>query len=198
MPRDGRWCTCRDECGPLNPARGCPTGQMIRGTALVMSVACLSLAGCRGGSSQPVPAPTVQPQPSGTTETLAWENGMGTTLRGLHLRPVLGVVALPASPTADALSTGRLRDRAYHGSSPSLRGWSGQVRPSSYVPKRRQPLWGSPGTLTRGRRHRRVHSGSVVASRHDIGIGWPSSVATMSIRPRASSFWSTPRPDNVG
>jgi hypothetical protein len=52
----------------------------------------------------------MRPEPPPSTDTLACANGMGTKLRGLDLQPVLGVVALPASPTAKALGTGRLED----------------------------------------------------------------------------------------
>jgi hypothetical protein len=83
---------------------------MIRWAACVLSAACLSVAGCTPDSGHPVPAPTTQPEPPPVSDTLTCATGMGTKLRGLNLQPVRGVVALPASPSAAALGTGRLGD----------------------------------------------------------------------------------------
>jgi hypothetical protein len=83
---------------------------MIRRVACVLSAACLSVAGCTADSGHPIPAPTTRPEPPAVADTLTCANGMGTKLRGLHLQPVLGVVALPAEPTAAALGTARLKD----------------------------------------------------------------------------------------
>lgn len=86
----------------------CSTGWMMRWAAVVLSAACLSMVGCTAHSRQPIPAPTSQPVPVPVSEPLACVNGISTKLTGQHLRPLLGVVALPTSPTAPALGTARL------------------------------------------------------------------------------------------
>lgn len=81
----------------------------MRRAACALGAACFSLAGCTGGSSHLAPAPTTD-GPSPSSAVLDCVNGMGTTLRGRDVQPVLGVVALPASPAAAALGTGRLEE----------------------------------------------------------------------------------------
>jgi hypothetical protein len=82
----------------------------MRWAACILSSACLSVAGCTADSGHSVPAPTTHPQPSPASDALRCANGMGTKLRDFDLQPVLGVVALPVSPTTAALGTGRLGD----------------------------------------------------------------------------------------
>jgi hypothetical protein len=81
---------------------------MVRPTACVLTAACFMLAGCTADSGHPVLLPTRTPGPSTLSVTLDCANGIGTDLRAKDLQVVLGVVALPASPKAAALGTGRL------------------------------------------------------------------------------------------
>jgi hypothetical protein len=76
--------------------------------ARVLTAACFTLAGCTADSGHAVP-PLATPEPSTGSVTLdCANNGIGTKPPAHSLRVVLGVVALPASPTAAALQTGRL------------------------------------------------------------------------------------------
>jgi hypothetical protein len=80
----------------------------MRRIAGVLTAACFILASCTadsGGGSAPLLAPESS---SASVTTLDCANGVSTDLRARDLQVVLGVVALPASPTAAALQTGRL------------------------------------------------------------------------------------------
>lgn len=85
---------------------------MRRWAAFTLVAAAIGLTGCTSGSDHGLPAPTGQPEPSPGSVSLACVNGLGTSLRALGIQPVLGVVALPISPTSAALGTGRLGDSA--------------------------------------------------------------------------------------
>jgi hypothetical protein len=80
----------------------------MRFAAVEFAAACILLSGCSSDQGQSVPAATTQPDSAASFVTLQCVNGMSTHLGGLDVRPVLGVVALPASPSARALATGRL------------------------------------------------------------------------------------------
>jgi hypothetical protein len=88
------------------------TGRMKRRAASAWAAASLSLAGCSSSQGQDAPAPTARPGPAAASVALDCANGMGTRLGDEDLTPVLGVVALPSSPHAAALGTGRLEDPA--------------------------------------------------------------------------------------
>jgi hypothetical protein len=83
---------------------------MTRLAAFVLAAVFISLAGCSSDQGLPLPAPTTRPATAASSVTLQCVNGMGTHLRGLDVRPVLGVVALPTSPSSAALGTGRVGD----------------------------------------------------------------------------------------
>jgi hypothetical protein len=83
---------------------------MMRLAALVLAAASIPLAGCSSEHGNPLPSPTTRPDSAASSVTLQCLNGIGTHLRGLDVRPVLGVVALPTSPNSAALGTGRLGD----------------------------------------------------------------------------------------
>jgi hypothetical protein len=77
----------------------------------VLTAACFILASCTAdtnGASAPLTAPESS---SASVTTLDCANGVSTDLRARDLQVVLGVVALPASPRAAALGTGRLGER---------------------------------------------------------------------------------------
>jgi hypothetical protein len=80
----------------------------MRVAAFLLAAVSISVAGCSSDDGQPTPAPPTQPGSVASPVTLQCVNGLDTSLRGLHVRPVLGVVALPVSPYAAALATGRV------------------------------------------------------------------------------------------
>jgi hypothetical protein len=83
---------------------------MRRRVACILATLALSLTSCESGADRGVTPPTVQPVPSPTPATSGCAHGIGTRLRDLEVRPVLGVVALPTSPDWAALTTARLWD----------------------------------------------------------------------------------------
>lgn len=78
----------------LSPGRGAPA-------------TCWVLFGPGSGCSS-----TTRTDSAASSVTLQCGSGMGTDLRGLDVRPVLRVVALPTSPNSAALGTARLEDTA--------------------------------------------------------------------------------------
>jgi hypothetical protein len=83
----------------------------MRPIAGVLTAACFILVSCTGDSSGGS-APSRAPESfSAPVTALECANGVSTDLRASDLQVVLGVVALPASPRAAALGTGRLGER---------------------------------------------------------------------------------------